>query len=43
LRVVESGFADLDAPEDVRRKSFEDNIGGWDMELDGLKRRAEQP
>ncbi len=42
LRVVESGFAGLTAPEDTRRKSFEDNIGGWAQELDELRQRAEQ-
>jgi len=42
LRVVESGFAELDAPADTRRKSFEDNIEGWTTELDELRQRAEQ-
>ena len=43
LRVVESGFASLDAPEETRRKSLEGNIGGWEEELADLRRRAEQP
>jgi uncharacterized protein YndB with AHSA1/START domain len=42
LRVVESGFTELAAPEEARRQSFEDNTGGWAQVLDGLKQRAEQ-
>jgi uncharacterized protein YndB with AHSA1/START domain len=42
LRVVESGFAALAASEELRRKAMEDNNGGWPMELDALKVRAEQ-
>jgi DNA-binding transcriptional ArsR family regulator len=34
LRLVESGFAALSAPEETRRKSFEDNVGGRAEELD---------
>jgi uncharacterized protein YndB with AHSA1/START domain len=42
LRVVESGFAELAAPEDTRRTSLEGNTEGWASELDELKKRAEQ-
>jgi uncharacterized protein YndB with AHSA1/START domain len=42
LRVVESGFAALAGPDDVRRKAYEDNTGGWTEEIDGLRKRAEQ-
>lgn len=42
LRVVESGFAGLAAPEETRRQSFEDNTGGWAQELDELRQRVEQ-
>ncbi|HTC68123.1 MAG TPA: SRPBCC domain-containing protein [Acidothermaceae bacterium] len=42
LRVVESGFAAIVGPEDVRAKAFEDNNGGWMLELDALKVRAEK-
>lgn len=41
VTVVESGFATLDAPEDVRRAGFEDNTQGWVEELGSLKARAE--
>jgi len=42
LRVVESGFAALDAPEETRRRSHVDNTEGWATELEGLRERAEQ-
>jgi uncharacterized protein YndB with AHSA1/START domain len=42
LRVVESGFASLAAPEELRRKALEDNTGGWPEEIGKLKARAEQ-
>ena len=42
LRVVESGFAALAGSEEQRRKSVQDNTGGWPLELDALKARAEQ-
>ena len=42
LRVVESGFAALAATEDLRVKAFNDNNGGWPLELDALKVRAEK-
>ncbi|MEV6561676.1 SRPBCC family protein [Nocardia sp. NPDC051756] len=41
LRVTESGFATLDLPEDDRAKRYEDNVGGWKMQLDVLKANAE--
>ncbi|MFF2076762.1 SRPBCC domain-containing protein [Kitasatospora sp. NPDC058162] len=43
LRVVESGFAALAGPEELRGKAVEDNTGGWGQELDALRKRAEQP
>ncbi|MGA5133587.1 SRPBCC domain-containing protein [Streptomyces olivoreticuli] len=43
LRVVESGFASLAGPEELRSKAVRDNTGGWPQELDALKARAEQP
>ncbi|MFI8930426.1 SRPBCC domain-containing protein [Streptomyces sp. NPDC053474] len=43
LRVVESGFAALAGPEELRGKAVQDNTGGWQQELDALKSRAEQP
>jgi uncharacterized protein YndB with AHSA1/START domain len=42
LRVVESGFASLAAPDETRRRAVEDNSGGWPKELDALRTRAEQ-
>ncbi|SCG59048.1 SRPBCC domain-containing protein [Micromonospora halophytica] len=41
LRVVESGFAALAAPEDLRRKAMTDNTSGWPQVLDALKKRVE--
>jgi uncharacterized protein YndB with AHSA1/START domain len=41
VRVVESGFAGLDAPENVRDKSFESNTDGWRQELESLRNRAQ--
>jgi uncharacterized protein YndB with AHSA1/START domain len=43
LSVVESGFAMLSGPADVRDQALKDNSGGWPMELDALKKRAEEP
>ena len=43
LRVVESGFALLGGPEELRSKAVQDNSGGWPKELGALKARAEQP
>jgi uncharacterized protein YndB with AHSA1/START domain len=41
VKVVESGFATLEAGEAQRKAGFEDNTKGWEMELGGLKERAE--
>jgi len=41
LRVVESGFAALAGSEELRGQAVKDNSGGWPMELDALKSRAE--
>ncbi|MGE5589539.1 MAG: SRPBCC domain-containing protein [Bacillota bacterium] len=41
LRVVESGFATLAAPAEVRRKEFEGNAHGWLEELGHAKQCAE--
>jgi uncharacterized protein YndB with AHSA1/START domain len=41
VRVVESGFASLDAPEEVRDQSYEGNVKGWEQELGFLKRHAQ--
>ncbi|MFD1149915.1 SRPBCC domain-containing protein [Saccharothrix hoggarensis] len=41
LRVVESGFASLAAPEDLRDKALEDNRRGWPEVIDAFKKRAE--
>ncbi|MFJ6793506.1 SRPBCC domain-containing protein [Streptomyces sp. NPDC091268] len=43
LRVVESGFASLAGPEELRGKALKDNTGGWPQVLDALRKRAEQP
>ncbi|MEV0991126.1 SRPBCC domain-containing protein [Streptomyces sp. NPDC049949] len=42
LRVIESGFASLAGPEDLRAKAVKDNTGGWPQVLDALKKRTEQ-
>ncbi|GAA2366868.1 toxin [Catellatospora methionotrophica] len=42
LRVVESGFASLAAPEELRSGAVRDNSGGWPLELEALKARAEE-
>jgi uncharacterized protein YndB with AHSA1/START domain len=43
LSVVESGFASLVASLEVRDQAVKDNSGGWPVELDALKQRAEGP
>jgi uncharacterized protein YndB with AHSA1/START domain len=43
LRVVESGFAALAGPAELRSQAVQDNTGGWPLELAALKTRAEQP
>ena len=42
LRVVESGFTSLYPSADARATAVEDNVGGWEMQLDVAKRVAEQ-
>lgn len=41
VAVTESGFATLDAPEEVRQAGVRENTHGWQDELAGLKSRAE--
>lgn len=41
VRVVESGFAALTAPDDERGQAVEDNTAGWTEQLSRLKSRAE--
>ncbi|MET8101321.1 SRPBCC domain-containing protein [Streptomyces sp. NPDC005236] len=43
LRVVESGFAALTGPAELRNKAHEDNSNGWPQVLDAFKKRAVQP
>lgn len=43
LRVVESGFAALAGPEELRGKALKDNTGGWPQVLDAFRKRAERP
>ena len=37
LRVVESGFRELDRPEDDKQRYAEENTRGWDLELGELR------
>lgn len=41
MKVRESGFAQLSAPEEVRQAGFRDNTEGWREELGGLRKRSE--
>jgi len=41
VKVRESGFASLDAPEEIRQAGVRDNTEGWQMELGDLKKRSE--
>jgi len=41
LTVVESGFAALAVPEDVRARTIKDNAGGWPQVLDAARKRVE--
>jgi uncharacterized protein YndB with AHSA1/START domain len=41
VRVVESGFASLNATDDVRAELREGNVGGWEHELGDLERYAQ--
>jgi uncharacterized protein YndB with AHSA1/START domain len=43
LRVVESGFAALDMPEEEQRKWSADNTDGWLIETEELREYAERP
>jgi uncharacterized protein YndB with AHSA1/START domain len=42
LRVVESGFATLDATDEERTRRHADNTKGWRMELEELRLAAER-
>ncbi|WP_205857282.1 SRPBCC domain-containing protein, partial [Phytoactinopolyspora endophytica] len=42
LRVIESGFASLDAVEETRTKSFDSNVDGWAEQMAVIKGRAER-
>jgi len=42
LRVVESGFAALGGPDELRTKAFTDNTEGWSAVLEEVTARAEQ-
>jgi uncharacterized protein YndB with AHSA1/START domain len=41
VTVTESGFAALDVPEADRERAHKDNTGGWELELNSLRERAE--
>lgn len=41
VSVVESGFAELDAPDELKSQTLESNSGGWTEELESLRTRAE--
>jgi uncharacterized protein YndB with AHSA1/START domain len=41
LRVVESGFTGLGAPQEVRDTAVQHNTGGWSYVFDVVKKRAE--
>lgn len=43
LRVAESGFAALDASDEVAGRAYSDNSDGWPQVLGALRARAEQP
>lgn len=42
LRVVESGFASIAGPAEVRDKAAQDNTHGWGAELDRFRELAEK-
>jgi uncharacterized protein YndB with AHSA1/START domain len=42
VTVVESGFATVDLPGDVREQAWKSNTGGWQEEMADLKDRAEK-
>jgi uncharacterized protein YndB with AHSA1/START domain len=41
VKVRESGFAALDASEELKQAGIRDNMEGWRLELDALRRSAE--
>jgi len=41
VKVRESGFAQLSAPEEVRQAGFRDNTEGWRLELGELRKKSE--
>jgi uncharacterized protein YndB with AHSA1/START domain len=41
VSVVESGFATIDAPDEVKNQSVESNSDGWTQELELLRTRSE--
>jgi uncharacterized protein YndB with AHSA1/START domain len=41
VSVTESGFSQLDAPDELKAKGIESNSGGWSEELSSLRNRAE--
>lgn len=41
VRVVESGFAKLAGPEELRSQAHKDNTGGWAEVMEAFKKRAE--
>jgi uncharacterized protein YndB with AHSA1/START domain len=41
VSVIESGFAKLDAADDLKAQSIESNSGGWTEELSSLRNRAQ--
>jgi uncharacterized protein YndB with AHSA1/START domain len=42
LSVVESGFSHLAVSEQEQRKFFNGNVHGWEMQMEVLRKRAEQ-
>ena len=41
VTVLESGFAELDASDEVKAQGVESNSGGWDLEMASLRDRSE--
>ncbi|AXI10400.1 polyketide cyclase [Oceanobacillus zhaokaii] len=42
LRVVESGFSSIAVPEKEQHKFFNENVKGWEQQLEVLRKRAEE-
>lgn len=40
LRVVESGFETLDATDEQRRRSLDENTAGWEQQLESVREYA---